>query len=42
VRAKETVETYLVRREVFRRYEATSRPFIERILARFRPDDALG
>ncbi|MCS7269834.1 MAG: ATP-binding cassette domain-containing protein [Gemmataceae bacterium] len=37
VRAKDDVETYLVRREVFRRYHNVSRPFIERILASFRP-----
>jgi putative ABC transport system ATP-binding protein len=42
VRAKDYVETYLVRREVFRRYEAISRPFIERILASFRPANTFG
>jgi putative ABC transport system ATP-binding protein len=40
--AKEYVETYLIRREVFRRYEAISRPFIERMLVSFRPGNAFG
>jgi hypothetical protein len=40
--APEYVETYLNRREVFRRSEAISRPFNERMLVSFRPGNAFG
>lgn len=42
VRAKERVEAYTLRRDIFRRHQAVSRPFIERILASFRPSATIG
>ncbi len=40
--ARDDVETYLVSRDVFRRYKAVSQPFIERILHSFRSGTTLG